>query len=36
MEWDPETGLPTRKLMKRLGMDAELATFEKKAFPLPA
>ncbi|MEF2231133.1 MAG: aldehyde ferredoxin oxidoreductase N-terminal domain-containing protein [Pseudodesulfovibrio sp.] len=36
MEWDVETGLPTRKLLKRLGMEAELAAFEKKAFKLPA
>ena len=36
MEWDGKTGMPTRRLMKRLGMDAELASFEKQAFTLPA
>ena len=36
MGWDTKTGLPTRTTMKRLGMQAELASFEDKAFPLPA
>ena len=36
MDWDAKTGLPKRSLMKRLGMDKELATFERQAFPLPA
>jgi aldehyde:ferredoxin oxidoreductase len=36
MDWDGKTGLPKRSLMKRLGMDAELAAFEKQAFKLPA
>ncbi|MGE4422138.1 MAG: aldehyde ferredoxin oxidoreductase N-terminal domain-containing protein [Pseudodesulfovibrio sp.] len=36
MEWDEKTGMPTRRLMKRLGMDKELARFEKEAFALPA
>ena len=36
MDWDTETGLPKRSLMKRLGMSQELASFEEKAFALPA
>jgi hypothetical protein len=36
MDCDGKTGLPKRSLMKRLGMDAELAAFEKQAFKLPA
>ena len=36
MDWDGVTGLPTRSMMKRLGMGEELAAFEKQAFRLPA
>ena len=36
MGWDGETGLPTRSTMHRLGMEDVLASFEKKAFRLPA
>lgn len=36
MGWDGATGLPTRALMKRLGMEDVLASFEKKAFKLPS
>ena len=36
MGWDVETGLPTRSLLKKLGMKDVLADFEAKAFELPA
>ncbi len=36
MDWDGATGLPTRSLLKRLEMEDVLATFEKRAFKLPA
>jgi aldehyde:ferredoxin oxidoreductase len=36
MGWDSKTGLPTRTTMKRLGMENEMAVFEKQSFRLPA
>ncbi|MGE4298495.1 MAG: aldehyde ferredoxin oxidoreductase N-terminal domain-containing protein [Desulfovibrionaceae bacterium] len=36
MGWDVETGLPKRATLKKLGMADVLATFEAKAFKLPA
>jgi aldehyde:ferredoxin oxidoreductase len=36
MGWDEATGLPTRSTLKKLGMDDVLASFEARAFKLPA
>jgi len=36
MDWDVETGMPTRKTLEALGMSAEADAFEAKAFKLPA
>jgi aldehyde:ferredoxin oxidoreductase len=36
MGWDEATGLPTRSTLKKLGMEDVLASFESRAFKLPA
>ena len=36
MGWDVDTGLPTRSTLKKLGMEDALASFESRAFKLPA
>jgi aldehyde:ferredoxin oxidoreductase len=36
MGWDVKTGLPTRSLLKKLGMQDVLASFEAQAFRLPS
>jgi aldehyde:ferredoxin oxidoreductase len=36
MGWDVKTGLPRRSTLQKLGMDDVLASFEKRAFELPA
>jgi hypothetical protein len=36
MGWDETTGLPRRSTLQKLGMDDGLASFEKRAFTLPA